>query len=83
MNIRFDNEAVDVRSVQTYPSRFKIGDYIQGPDGSMLRVVTVQSGVPYFENLNHTKTVVILADGSGSLIPINGMFGKHTVYRRK
>lgn len=81
MNIRFDNKAVDVRTVETYPSKFRIGDFIQGPNGSMLKVATVQCSVPYIENLNHTKTVVILVDESGSLIPINGMFGKYRVYR--
>jgi hypothetical protein len=82
VNIRFDNKAVDVRTLETYPSRFKIGDYLDGPEG-MLKVVTVQSDVPYFEDLSKKKTVVILVNESGSLIPINGMFGKFRVYREK
>jgi hypothetical protein len=83
VNIRFDNKAVDVRTLETYASKFRIGDFIQGPDGNMLKVVTVQSSVPYIENLNHTKTVVILVDESGSLIPVNGMPGKYRIFRSK
>lgn len=81
MNIRFDNKAVDVRTLETYPSKFKLGDFLQGPEG-ILKVVTVQT-VPYFENLNKKKTVVVLVDESGQLIPINGMFGKYRVFRSK
>jgi hypothetical protein len=83
VNIRFDNKAVDVRTLETYPSRFHVGDYIQGPDGTMLKIVTVQKDVPYFEDLSKKKTVVVLVNESGSLIPINGMFGKHRIYRER
>lgn len=83
MNIRFNNKAVDVRTLQTYPSKFKLGDFIQGPDGMMLQVATVQSDVPYIENLNHKKTVVIFNTENGVQVPVNGMFGKYTVYRSK
>lgn len=80
MNIRFDNKAVDVRALETYPSRFKLGDYIQGPQG-ILKVVTVQNDVPYFENLSKKKTVVVFVDESGQQIPVNGLFGKFQVFR--
>lgn len=83
MNIRFNNKAVDVRTLQTYPSKFRIGDFIQGPDGMMLQVATVQSDVPYIENLNHKKTVVIFNAENGVQVPVNGMFGKYTVYRSR
>jgi hypothetical protein len=80
VNIRFDNKTVDVRTLDTYPSRFKLGDFIQGPTG-LLKVVTVQSDCPYIENLNHKKTVVIFVDESGQQIPVNGMFGKFQILR--
>lgn len=82
MNIQFNNKAVDVRTLETYPSRFKIGDYLEGPEG-ILKVVTVQNDVPYFEDLTKKKTVVVLVNESGLLIPINGMFGKFRVFREK
>lgn len=81
MNITFDNKAVDVRTVETSPRRFRIGDIIQGPGGMLLKVVTVQNDCPYFENLNKTKTVVILVDESGQLVPINGMSGTFRIWR--
>jgi hypothetical protein len=81
VNIRFNNEAVDVRTLETYPSKFKLGDIIQGPEGMLLKVATVQNDVPYFENLAKKKTVVIFNTESGVQVPINGMFGKYKVMR--
>lgn len=81
-SIRFRDEDIRVRNIHTRPSRFKLGDILLGPGGMMLKVVTVQPAVPYIENINHYKTVVIFETEDKQLVPVNGMDGEYDVYRR-
>lgn len=83
MNVTFAGQEVNVKRVETFPSRFKLNDFLVGPNGMLLKVVTVQRDCPYFENLNRSKTVVILETESGARVPINGMFGKYSILRRR
>lgn len=81
MNIRFGNKTVDARIVRTYPSKFKLGDFIIGPSGEPLEIVTVQKDCPLWESNTKTKTVVIFKSATGTIIPVNGLSGVFEVMR--
>lgn len=82
MNIRFGDQLLNCRQLTTYPSRFKLGDIVLGPNGILLKVVTVQT-VPYFEDLNKYKTVVIFETANHEVIPVNGLTGQFNLFRPK
>lgn len=81
MNIKYGNELIDTRLVKTFPRKFKLGDFILGPNGEPLKVVTVQNDVPVWESTRKTKTVVIFKSAAGTIIPVNGLSGQFDVLR--
>lgn len=83
MNIKYGNEMIQARMVKTYPSKFRIGDFLLGPDGTPLKVVTVQSQCPLWESQTKTKTVVIFQRADGMIVPVNGMQGVFSILRPK
>jgi hypothetical protein len=82
VNIRFGNKTVDARIVRTYPSKFRLGDFIL-VNGEPIEVVTVQKDCPLWESPTKTKTVVIFKTAAGNIIPVNGLSGVFEVMRPK
>jgi hypothetical protein len=83
MNIVFKDEQINARVVKTYPRKFKIGDFLVGPSGELLKVVTVQTDIPMWESSTKTKTVVIFKTAADTLIPVNGLSGTFEILRPK
>lgn len=81
MNLQYGNETINAKIVKTYPRKFKLGDFILGPDGNALKVVTVQNDVPIWESNSKTKTIVIFKTAAGMVVPVNGMSGLFEVLR--
>ncbi len=83
MNIVFKDKSINARMVKTYPRKFKLGDFLVGPTGELLEVVTVQTDVPMWESPTKTKTVVIFKSAADTIIPVNGLTGMFNVLRPK
>jgi hypothetical protein len=81
VNIVFKDEKIDARVIKAYPRKFKLGDFIVGPTGELLKVVTVQNNCPMWESNTKTKTVVIFKSAADVLIPVNGLSGLFDVLR--
>lgn len=81
MNIKFANELLDCRSVQTYPSHFRLGDILIGPEGMLLKVVTVQPNCPIWESSTKTKTAVVLKTEDGQIVPTTDLSGTYSLLR--
>jgi hypothetical protein len=83
MNITFANESLNCRSIETYPSRLKIGDILPGPDGVLLKVLTVQPGCPMWESNRKTFVQLLLETEDHEMIPLRGPENKVEAYRPK
>lgn len=81
MNVKFAGDIVNCRSVKTYPSHFRLGDILIGPEGTLLKVVTVQTGCPIWESTTKTKTAVVLETEDGSLVPTTNLSGQYELLR--
>ena len=83
MNIKFRGNVLDCRKVVTSPGRFRLGDIVLGPEGNLLEVKTIQKDCPIFESMTRTKCVVVFETESGACVPVNGIAGTFTVFRRR
>ena len=81
MNVKFGDQELNVRSVKTEPTKFRINDLLVGPDGMLLKVVTVQTGCPIWESNHKSKCVVIFENALGMVIPANGLSGQFQILR--
>lgn len=81
--IQYGDQSIDARMVKAPPRKFKLGDYLIGPDGNVLQVVTVQPDIPIWESNHKTKTVVIFKSAAGTIIPVNGLSGTFEIMRPK
>lgn len=83
MNITFKDKSINARMVKAPPRKFRIGDFIVGPTGELLEVVTVQTDIPMWESNIKTKTVVIFKTAADTIIPVNGLTGIFEILRPK
>ncbi len=81
--ILFAGNILKCRNVKTYPSRFRLGDILVGPNGTLLKVVTVQSGCPVWEDSRKTKTAVVFELQDRTIVPVPEMHGQYNVLRPK
>lgn len=81
MNIMFKDKSIEARVVKAPPRKFKLGDFLVGPTGELLQVVTVQPDCPLWESNTRTKTVVIFKTAAGTIIPVNGLNGTFEILR--
>lgn len=83
MIVKFDDQEIQVRRVKILPSHLKIDDFIEGPGGSLLRVLTVQCDCPIWESNHKTILAVLVETEQHAKIPLNGVLsGKVRIYRR-
>lgn len=81
MNVKFGDKTMNVRSKMVMPTRFKLNDLLVGPNGTLLQVVTVQTGCPIWESNRRTKCVIVLKSALGTLIPTDNLAGHYQVLR--
>ena len=81
MNIVFKDKSFNARIVKAPPRKFKLGDFLVGPTGELLQVVTVQTDIPMWESHIKTKTVVIFKTAADTIIPVNGLTGTFEILR--
>lgn len=83
MNVRFADEIINCRSVNCMPSKFKLGDILVGPNGILLKVVTVQKDCPIWESTHRTKCAVVFELQDRTIVPVPEMHGQYNVLRPK
>lgn len=83
MNVRFDNENLTVKPVTTSPGRFRFNDLLVGPDGILLKVVSVCHNAPTWESNFKTKCVVLLETENHVRFVVDSLTGKYNVMRPK
>ena len=83
MNIQFAGEVLNCRTLETSCGRFKVNDILTGPDGMLLKVVTVQKGCPMWESNRRTFTQLLLETEDHELIPLRAPITNTPVYRPK
>jgi len=80
VNIRFNGKTVEVKQINTYAGRCRLNDLIVGPQGILLKVVTVQPDCPVWESNRKTFTAMLVQTEDGISIPLRPS-GKISVLR--
>ncbi len=83
MKIKFRDQIINCRQVKTTPSHFKLGDIVMGPGGNLLEVKTVQNDCPVWESNTRTKCAVVFETDARVMIPVPGISGTFTVFRKR
>lgn len=71
MKINYAGKVIDCRQVETYATRLRINDFLVGPGGVLLKVLTVQPGCPVWESNRRTKTAVLVETEDHTKIPLS------------
>lgn len=68
------------REFYVWPSKVQLGDFVD-VNGNILKVVTIQSDLPRFDNLNARFIMFTLATRDGYIIPKDNLYGMVKVFR--
>lgn len=81
MQITFEGQKLDVRSLDVKPGRLRIGDILLGPNGMLLKTVTVQKGCPVWESNVRTENHYIFETEDHQLIPVRKLSESVHIFR--
>ena len=70
MNIKFNGSVIKCRQVETYATRLRINDFLVGPNGVLLKVLTVQPHCPMWESNRKQFTAVLVETEDHTKIPL-------------
>lgn len=80
MNVKFNGKSMEVRQLNTYAGKTRLNDLIVGPQGILLKVVTVQTDCPVWESNRKTFTAMLVQTEDGIQIPLRPS-GKISILR--
>ncbi len=81
MQIQFAGDILECRQIDTEPSRFKLGDIVVGPNGNLLKVITVQKDCPMWESTRRVFTAFLFETETHTKVPVRNLHGTFHVLR--
>lgn len=83
MQIKFADEILECKQIETKPTFLRLGDILTGPEGMLLKVITVQKNCPMWESNRRTFLALLVETEDNTKIPLRNLTGKIEVLRPK